>query len=321
MSCQRSRSPQAFPTRQAPGRPGKIRPRHHHLLAKPPPQARPFGGFEVRDGAGGSADFRVWAPMGAAPDLGKVGLTCRKSCGRAPLASRHLRPVQGHWAQAPGPGASLQRPGRGPPLQAQALGLATRGHQKARASSGLWPPSCACRPLAGLQDHCHHRLYGCSGQRPQAQVWGAPVDVPGSCSRTPLRRQSYCRCHGTRHTRSGYTGPRRGRSTSGRPSPCRSHGHWAAGTAQGRLRGQGGGREGAGHQAADTAPAELCQEVPTAPSASDVGARLFPSSQSGSTPVWAPDLALETVCSLPRPTWAGITSSLRDQPVHLHPQN
>lgn len=171
------------------------------------------------------------------PYLGKAGLTCERGCGRVVLAPGGLHPVEGHWAQAPGPGAVLRRPGHGMPPLAQALGLATGGHQKEGAVSGLWPLSCAGWPPAGLQDCCYHHLCGCSGQRLQAQVGAAHVEAPGNYSCTPPPRRSYWHCHGSHHTRSGYTGPQRQRSTSGQPSLCRSHGHWAAGTAQGMLRG------------------------------------------------------------------------------------
>lgn len=188
---------------------------------------------------------------------------------------------------------------------APALGLASRGHRKARASSGLWSLSCASRPLAGPQDCCRRHLRGCPGQRPRAQVLGAQAEAPHSCSCTPPQRQSYCRCRGSRRTRSGYTGPQRGRSTSGRPSPCRSRGRWAAGTAQGRLRGQGGGVS----SSLRCCPAEPCQQGPTIPSASDLGARSFPA-HGKSTP-------LPRRLTWPCPDLPG----LQNQPIHLHPQN
>lgn len=153
------------------------------------------------------------------------------------LVVLRLRSVQGDWAQSPGPRAPLQRPVCGPSPPAQVLGLATGGHRKARVFSGPqapahagWPP--AGRPPAGPQDRCRHHLRGCSGQRPWPRA-----GVPGRRSHTLLLRQSCWRCRGSRRTRSGYTGPRRRQSTSGRPSRCRSHGRWAAGTARGTLRG------------------------------------------------------------------------------------
>lgn len=180
---------------------------------------------------------------------GLGGLTCRKSCGKAALVAPHLRPGQGRWAPAPLARAALQRPARGTPPSAQALGLATSRHRKARASSGPWPPSSAIWLRAGPRDRCRHHL---RGRRREA---------PGSGSCTPPRRRSYCRCRGTRRTRTGYTGPQRGRSTSGPPSPRRSRGRWAAGTAQGRLRGQKGER----HQAAGAAQQSPADKGPPSP--------------------------------------------------------
>lgn len=145
-------------------------------------------------------------PRSSSPHLGKVGLTCRRSCGRVALAARHLCPVHGCWAPAPGPQAVLLRPGCGTTLLAQALSLSTRGHQKARVFSGPWPRYCAGWPPTGLQDCCRHHLCGCSGRRP---VGGVHVASPRSCSCTPPPRESYWRCRGNHHTRSGCTGPRR----------------------------------------------------------------------------------------------------------------
>jgi hypothetical protein len=149
------------------------------------------------------------------------------------LAVQHLCPVRGLWTQAPGPQAVLQTSECGVPLLGQALFLPARDHQKARAVSGLWPLSCAQAPV-GLQDGCCHHLCALSGQRPQARDGGARAG-PGSCSCTPAPRRNYWHCHSNHQTRNGCTGPRRRRSTSGRPSLHRTHGRWAAGIAQGRL--------------------------------------------------------------------------------------
>lgn len=176
-----------------------------------------FRRVQVRAGERGPADLRVLAPTGSVPGLGpgpqshlgKVGLTCRSCCGKVARVVLCRCPVRGHWAQAPGPGAILQRPVCGPRPPAPILGLATRGHQKARASFGPWAPSHAGRPPAGPQDHCHRHLCGCSGQRPQAQIGGVHAEVLGSYSCTPPPRRSYWRCHGSRRTRTDYTGPQR----------------------------------------------------------------------------------------------------------------
>uniref|UniRef100_A0A8P0T8N1 NUMB endocytic adaptor protein n=1 Tax=Canis lupus familiaris TaxID=9615 RepID=A0A8P0T8N1_CANLF len=247
-------------------------------------------GLRGAGGGGGSNRHSGW-PGVPTPDAGKGGLTCRKSCGRARLVPPHLRPVQGRWAQAPRPGAVLRRPGCGTPPLARALGCATRGHQKAAvASPGPRPPSRASCPLAGLQAPRRHRLRlrGCSGQRPRAPVCGAHAAAPGSCSRTPPQRQSYCRCRGTRRTRSGYTGPQRGRSTSGQPSPSRSRGRWAAGTAQGRLRGHGGCTS----TSCGRGPAEPCQQGPPSPQPRTWKPDPSQFAEHIDSPAQAPDLAL-----------------------------
>lgn len=150
------------------------------------------------------------------------------------LVIRHLHPVQGPWAQASAPMAILQRPGCGGPPLAQAVGLAARDHQKARTFSAPQPLSCAGWVPARLQDCRCHQPCGCSFQKPQAGDDWARGEIPGSCSCTLAPRQNYWHCHGSRHTRSGYIGPQKQRSTSGQPSLHKSHGHWAAGTARGR---------------------------------------------------------------------------------------
>lgn len=178
-----------------------------------------MGGSEVRGG------------------LGRGGLTWR-SRGREEQVPCHPHPEWRLWAQAPGPRPVLRRVGCGGSRRAWAPALATRCRRKARAYSGLWARA---RP--------HPPLHGRPGQRSWVQLrvpaGEAHAGPPGSCSCTPPRRQSCWRCRGSRHTRSGCTGPRRGRSTSGQPSLHRSPGHWAAGTALGALRARAGESAGA----------------------------------------------------------------------------
>lgn len=183
------------------------------------------------------------------------------------LVIRHLHPVQGPWAQASSPMAILQRPGCGGPPLAQAVGLAARDHQKARTFSAPQPLSCAGWVPARLQDCCCHQPCGCSFQKPQAGDDWARGEIPGSCSCTLAPRQNYWHCHGSRHTRSGYIGPQKQRSTSGQPSLHKSHGHWAAGTARGRLWGTG---------VMYVTEVPSTKAAPSIPSASDSGSRPFP---------------------------------------------
>lgn len=136
--------------------------------------------------------------------------------------------------RAPGPRAVLQRPGQEGPRQGQAPGPVARVPQKARALLAPCPPASAGWGPAALQGHRCHHVHGCPGQRPPTLEGGVHDGVPGRCSCTPAPRQSYWHCHDNHHTRSGCTGPRRPRSTSGLPSLCTSRGRWAAGTAQGR---------------------------------------------------------------------------------------
>lgn len=150
----------------------------------------------------------------------------------AALVVYHLYPVQKLWAGAPDLQVVLHRLEGGAPPRALALVLFAKGFQ-VRAVSGLWLSSCANQVPAGLQDHAGPRPCGHDGQRPLPQDGGAR-GAPGSCSCTPAPSRSYWRCRGSRHTKSGYTGPLTPQSTSGQPSLHMTQEHWAADTSPGR---------------------------------------------------------------------------------------
>lgn len=167
------------------------------------------------------------------PFTWEAGLTCGRSYVWAALVVYHLYPVQKLWAGAPDLQVVLHRLGGGAPPRALALVLFAKGFQ-VRAVSGLWLSSCANQVPAGLQDHAGPRPCGHDDQRSLPQDGGAR-GAPGSCSCTPAPSRSYWRCHGSRHTKSGYTGPLTPQSTSGQPSLHMTQEHWAADTSPGRL--------------------------------------------------------------------------------------
>lgn len=152
----------------------------------------------------------------------------------AALAVLHLYPAQGLWAGGPDLQVGFHRLGGSAPPQALALLLSAKGFRKVRAVSGLWLLSCANQAPAGLQDHAGHRSRGHDAQRRLPQD-GEAQGAPGSYPCTPALMQSYWHCRGSRHTKSGYTGPPMPQSTSGQPSLRTIQEHWAADTSLGRL--------------------------------------------------------------------------------------
>lgn len=98
---------------------------------------------------------------------------------------------------------------------------------------GLWLLSCASQVPAGFQDHVDHRPCGHDVQQLLPQDGGAHA-APGRCPCTPAPSQSCWRSHGSRHTKSGCTGPLIPQSTNGQPSLHTTLEHWAADTALGR---------------------------------------------------------------------------------------